>query len=145
MTDPRLDVRQARAEIRDQRAAVGDGEQLQAAADAQQRQLPSPGGLHQRDLGLVPGRIGTDVVATRQHDRVDGVEEVDRVAGRQDHGPTTGGGDRVDVRRRDAAHRELAPEPGHDVPRPGDADDRAAIHSGYTATTAVTASAMPVR
>ena len=74
MTDLRPHVRQVRAEVRDQRAAVGDGEQLQPATHAQQRQLPLARGLHQGDLGLVPRRVRTDVVATGEHDRVENVQ-----------------------------------------------------------------------
>lgn len=139
------DVGEVRSEVGDQLSAIGDRDHLEAAAHPEQRDRVCTAGLHESDLGRVPLRIVADVVATGQDDPVDHVQHRRPVPDRQDHRTAAGGRERVDVRRRHAADGELAPEALDDVRRAGDPDHRPATWWAHTATTAVTASAMPVR
>ena len=94
------------AEVADEGAAERDRQHLQSAADAEEGYVGRGRRADQRDLVVVRARstserrggiaaveAGVDVAATGEHQGVDEVEQVDGVAGRQDHRTAAGGGD----------------------------------------------------
>ena len=122
-------------------AAAHDVEQLHAAADGEGRHVARERGTQQRQLGLVAagadaarGRVGVgavvrriDVGAAGEDDPVERAERLlDRVGERrQQHGPTSGALDRLDVGHRCQRDLVLPDEPACLLDVRGDADDGA--------------------
>lgn len=100
-----------------ERAAEGNGQDLEAAAHPQQRYARRGGRSGQGDLGVVaaavdvaagrrvdPGEQRVDVTAAGQHDGVRDVEQLRRVGAGKQHGPRSDRDQPLDVRRRAAGH-----------------------------------------
>lgn len=123
----------------DQRAAEGDSEDLQAAADAEHRDPGVGGAPDQSDLGVVALAVDVvrrtrravarrvDVPASGEYQAVDQVEQVEPCPGRDDHRTRAHVQQRVDVRLRGTGHRKLPERLGHEVAVADDAGDG----SGY--------------
>ena len=94
------------------------------------------------DVTGTPRAYADRVATAREHQRVDQVEQVDRPARWQDHGPAPGGRDPVGVRAGCPGDVEHDVRPGHGVTVADDADDRRPGHA--TARIAVMPSATPV-
>ena len=95
-------------EVADEGATERDRQHLQSAADAEEGYVDHGSRrAHQRHLvvvslaidvqrrgGIAAVEAGVHVAASGEHQCVDEVEQVDGVAGRQDHRAAPGGGDR---------------------------------------------------
>lgn len=95
----------------------GNGEHLQAAAYAEQRYAGRGGCLDQGDLavvasaidvagdrGVCAGQEWVDILAAGEDYGVDHVQQVHRLGPWQQHGPTSGGDQPVEVPGRAAGH-----------------------------------------